>query len=100
MLPLLQQTYIIDAASYSLSLNPLDDLEEESLLMSTYYVVRNGISIMLTASLPYRRIWNYTVLAQGCEEHPLLETNELSKDALTTLHKKLIACFIMTFRHS
>ena len=86
MLPLLQQIYIIDAASYSLSLNPLDDLEEESLLMPTY-VVRNGISVMLKVSLPYRRLWNYIVLAHGCEEHPLLEINELSKDALTTLHK-------------
>ena len=42
--------------------------------------VRNGSSVVLNykVSLPYRRLWNYTVLAYDCKEHTLLETNELS----------------------
>ena len=63
--------------------------------------VRNGSSVVLTVSLPYRRLWNYTVLAYDCEEHPLLETNEQSNTFLyeICMHKCLQLTMI-TFRHS
>ena len=54
---------------------------------TTVAAVRNDTSVSLTVSLPYRRLWNYTVLAYDCEEHPLLETNELSNSL-----NNIIAC--------
>ena len=58
--------------------------------MSTI-TVRNGSSVVLKVSLPYRRLWNYTVLAYDCEEHSLLETNELSNTFLYTRYVQMIA---------
>ena len=58
--------------------------------MSTI-AVKNGSSVVLTASLPYGRLWNYTVLAYDCEEHPLLEINELSKSFLYTRYLQISA---------
>ena len=93
----LQQTVNqVDAVSYSLSLNPLDGFEEESLLISTI-AVKNGSSVVLTVSLPYRKLWTYTVLAHGCEEHPLLETNELSNYMHNT--NKCTCALYYAFRH-
>ena len=45
-------------------------------------IMKSGRSIVLelAQSLPYRRLWNYTILAYGCEEHPITDTTELSED--------------------
>ena len=38
-----------------------------------------GSVVLEVVSLPFRRLWNYTVFAQSCEEHPLTETMELGE---------------------
>ena len=74
---------LIDANSYSLSLNSLDDKEEESFLKPAIVVtVTNGM-VILKVSLPYRRLWNYTVLVYDCEDYPLMEEKELISNLIT-----------------
>ena len=61
--------------SVYVSLDPLDRKEEnETLIMP---MVVKGINTY-EVTLPYRRLWNYTLLAYGCKEHPITETTELS----------------------
>ena len=54
--------------------------------------MRVGGLITLEAHLflPFRRLWNYTVLAYGCEGHPIMETAQLS----TTKHTEIIILVI------
>ena len=41
-------------------------------------ILKNGNSVMFEAFHPFRRRLNYTVLAYGCDEHPVMEATELS----------------------
>ena len=41
-------------------------------------VFRNASSVMFQVPLPFRRLWSYTVLACGCDEHPLMNATLLS----------------------
>ena len=60
-------------------LYPLDFAEEnESSLIVPADTVLNGNSVTLDTSLPFRRRFNLTVLAHGCEEHPVTDTIEIS----------------------
>ena len=69
----------VNAASYSLSLDPIDDHEDnDSLVMNTTAIQTDSL-LMLKVSLPYRRLWNGTVLTHECEEHVVMNTTELSK---------------------
>ena len=61
--------------SVHISLDPLDSHEENE--TSVMPMVVKGINIY-EVILPYRRLWNYTLLAHGCEEHAITETTELS----------------------
>ena len=72
------------AARHFLSLTPLDFVEENgsSLLVPTD-TTRNGNSVKIETSLPFRRRFNCIVLAHGCDQHPVTETTEISK--LSTL---------------
>ena len=72
----------VNAASYSLSLDPIDDHEDNDSLVMNTTAVKNGTSLMLKVSLPYRRLWNCTVLAHECEEHVVVNATELSKKLL------------------
>ena len=36
-----------------------------------------GSLVLEVISLSFRRLWNYTLFAHSCEEHPLSETMEL-----------------------
>ena len=38
-----------------------------------------GSVVFEVVSLPFRRLWSYTVFAHSCEEHPLTEAMELGK---------------------
>ena len=58
------------------SLEPLDWFEENETIVMPLVV--KGINIY-ELTLPFRRLWNYTLLAHGCEEHPLTEPTILSK---------------------
>ena len=56
--------------SVHVSLDPLDrHKENETLVM---LMVAKGINVY-ELTLPFRRVWNYTLLAHGCEEHPITE---------------------------
>ena len=63
--------------SVHISLDPLDSHEENE--TSVMPMVVKGINIY-EVTLPYRRLWNYTLLAHGCEEHAITETTELSNE--------------------
>ena len=61
--------------SVYVSLDLLDRHEEnETLIMP---MVVKGINIC-ELTLQFRRMWNYTLLAYGCEEHPITEPAVLS----------------------
>ena len=75
---------LVYAGLYSLLL--VSDHGNHSLLESTV-ATRNGSSVILQVSLPYRMLWNYTVLAYDCEEHPLSTNNELSTKYLYNIQQ-------------
>ena len=85
------QQGLVFAARHFLSLTPLDFVEENgsSLLVPTD-TTRNGNSVEIETSLPFRRRFNCIVLAHGCDQHPVTETTEISKLC------KPIAIFIYT----
>ena len=61
--------------SVQISLDPLDRHEDNETLVMPMII--KGINIYKIA-LPYQRLWNYTLLAYGCKQHPITETTELS----------------------
>ena len=71
-------------ASYSLLLRSIDGhhdgFNENATLLVPTIAIRNERSILLEVmkKLSFRRLWNYTVLAYGCDEHPVTKTMELS----------------------
>ena len=69
----------VNAASYSLSLDPIDDPEDNDSLVMNTTAMKNGTLLTLKVSLPYRRLWNCIVLAHGCEEHVVVNATDLSK---------------------
>lgn len=70
---------LVDAASYSLSLDPIDEHEEnDSLLMPTTDDINESL-VILELPLSFRRLWNCTVLAYVCEDQPVTAITELSK---------------------
>ena len=46
--------------------------------MATTVSKNENSVVMLEVLLPLRRLLNYTVLAYGCDEHPVMEATELS----------------------
>ena len=77
----------IIADSYFLTLNLLDDCDTtHKEVLAPVAVLRDGGSVTLETHLflSFRRLWNYTILAYGCEEHPIIETTQLS-----TVHANL-----------
>ena len=74
------QQGVVFASRHFLSLIPLDFVEENgsSLLVLTD-TTRNGNSVKIETSLPFRRRFNCIVLAHGCDQHPVTETTEISK---------------------
>ena len=42
--------------------------------------VGNMTFVVFRVPLPFRRLWNYTVLAHGCDEHPLTNSTLLSNN--------------------
>ena len=66
--------------SYVISLNALDkEKDKETDIEPTIFAV-NESSMILQLPLPYRRLWNYTILAHGCKYHPITEMTTLSKE--------------------
>ena len=61
--------------SILVSLDQLDGGDENKTLVMPMVV--RGINVY-EVMLPFRRLWNFTLLAYGCEEHPVTETTELS----------------------
>ena len=41
--------------------------------------LKNKNSVVFQLSLLFRRLWIYTMLARGCEEHPVMKATNLSK---------------------
>ena len=70
-------------SSYSLSLVPVDTNYEKIITIPAKAEIL-GMYIVLNVAdeLVYRRLWNCTVLAYGCQQHPLTNSFELSKDTL------------------
>ena len=73
---------LVNTASYSLLLDPIDDHENSDSFLMPTTAVKGETSLLLKVSLPYRRLWNCTVLAHACEEHVVVNATELSKKLL------------------
>ena len=69
------------AKSYSMSLTSLDGQCDDEIKHLTN--VGNMTFIVFRVPLPFRRLWNYTVLAHGCDEHPLTNSTLLSNNNIT-----------------
>ena len=76
---LFQETDLPVPSAHTLSLLSLDGLEdmdsvETNATRSDYLIILNVVP-----GLPPRRLWNSTVLAYGCQDHPILSGVELSE---------------------
>ena len=60
----------------STSLDGQND-DETKHLISDMDIINMSL-VIFRVSLPFRRLWNYTVLARGCTEHPLTNSTLLS----------------------
>ena len=72
----------LEPDSYSLSLSSIDGIKDPpNIELFTAGSIRGTITVTLHVNqpLPRRRLWNYRVLALGCNEHPLTNLLELSK---------------------
>ena len=70
----------IRPASYSLYLDSLDDLNiytHDEFLDVTAFSYEETAIVLKVAPLPFRRLWNVTVFAYDCDNHPLMEGMEL-----------------------
>ena len=67
----------VNADSYSLSLDPIGNEDDDLLLIPTT-AVTNDSSVILEVPLQFRKLWNCTVLAHDCEMHPVTAVLELS----------------------
>ena len=56
-------------------LTSLDGQRDETKHLSN---VENMTLVVFQVPLPFRRLWNYTMLANGCDEHPLMNSTPLS----------------------
>ena len=65
------------ADSYVISLNSFDGENNGMELVPNIDSI-NESSVVFQFSLLYRRLWNYTVLALGCDEQPVTEATVLS----------------------
>ena len=67
------------ADSYVLLLDSLDGINDgDGVNVVPDVVIRNQSSVIFEVTLPYRRLWRYTVLAHGCDQHPVTTTTNLS----------------------
>ena len=84
------------AERYSLYLNSRNgqNSDDGTHLVPTI-VMRNASSIILQVSLLYRRLWTYTVLAHGCNEHMVMGDTHLSN---LTMHINFLCTFVRTSR--
>ena len=64
--------------SYSLSLQSLDGLEDMDHVETTATIEPSVLTLEVISGLPFRRLWNCTVLAYGCQGNNVLK-KELSE---------------------
>ena len=63
---------------YSLSLQSLDGLEDMDHVETTATIEQSVLTLEVVSGLPFRRLWNCTVLAYGCQESNI-SNDELSE---------------------
>ena len=66
---------------YTISLTSLnnENENESDFELSLMMLMKNDTSILFdVVALPFRRLWIYTILAYGCEQHPVTEATYLS----------------------
>ena len=64
-------------SSYTLSLTSLDGLASLDHVDTTPTIGMSFLTLDIVGGLPFRRLWNYTLLAFGCRENSILN-GELS----------------------
>lgn len=94
----LQMNSQVLADSYAILLDSLDGVDDDDGIKVTPNVTRSQNSnLVFQISLPYRRLWNYTVLAHGCEQHPVTSNTILSKNCYVCKRTCVMCLF---FRYS
>ena len=69
-------------SSYSFSLIPVDTNYEEMIITAKDETIGIFIVLNVVDELNIRMLWNCTVIAYRCRQHPLTNSFELSKDTL------------------
>ena len=68
---------------YAIILASLDGVNDDDGIKVTPIVTRNQMQnsiLVFQVALPYRRLWNYTVLAHGCDQHPVMSASSISNN--------------------
>ena len=92
--PILQDS--VKPASHSILLNSIDGVEDYyngSVMPVTTTVTGNENSVVLKVPfLPYKRVFEATVLPYTCQDHPLTNTIELSKVCMHVAIRSNLSC--------
>ena len=66
-------------SSYSLSLQSLDGLGDMDYVETTAMMEPQRLTLNVVSGLSFRRLWNCTIFAYGCEENSILSGAQLSE---------------------
>ena len=72
----------VKPASYSLLMSSIDGTNEppnNASLATSFKRSVDTVTLNVSRPLPRGRLWNYQILALGCNEHPITNLQELSK---------------------
>ena len=76
----LQEDNTVHPGSYTLLLNPIDDVDNIGINISAQVVEqRDNTLVLSTTSLPWERLWRCAITPQACPVQASLSTKELSK---------------------
>ena len=66
-------------SSFTLSLHSLDGLGDINLLETDIETTGNFLTLYILPGLPPNRLWDYTIMAYGCQQVTVLSGTTISK---------------------
>ena len=66
-------------SAFTLSLNSMDGLRDFNSLETENERSGNFVTLYIVPGLPPNRLWDYTIMAYGCQQVTVLSGNEISK---------------------
>ena len=87
-------------AVYSIIFNSIDDVQDRTVLLAPVTLISSGNDsiVDIVLEVPFRRVFEVTVLAYDCKDHSLTDATELGKIIFCILYENIEV--LSTFRYS